>query len=61
MLYWRYRNEGFDMKIGFLFQLEALWIGVHYSPYCKRYCINFLPFLTVWVMMVGGKEPHKTR
>lgn len=30
-------------RVGLLFNLPSLWVGVHYSPYNKRYCINVLP------------------
>lgn len=45
------------MKYGFKLNPHALWIGVHDSPHNKRYCINLLPFLTVWVCEPGGKTP----
>lgn len=47
------------MKSGLLFNKDAFWIGVHYSPHNKRFCINLLPFITFWVMLKGGKEPVK--
>ena len=42
---------------GLLFNPHAWWLGIHYSPYNKRYCINLVPCLTVWVRLSGGKEP----
>ena len=47
------------MRFGFKFQLGAVWLGVHYSPYNKRFCINFIPCLTVWVCLPGGKTPEE--
>ena len=46
------------MRIGFLFNKHSLWIGVHYSDYTRRFCINIVPCFTVWVMLKGGKPPH---
>lgn len=45
------------MKAGMLFRLGSAWIGVHYSSYNRRFCINPLPFVTVWVCLRGGKVP----
>ncbi len=45
------------MKVGALFQPRALWVGAHYSRHNRRWCINLLPCLTVWVTLPGGKEP----
>jgi hypothetical protein len=45
------------MKCGVLFRLRSLWVGVHYSPTNRRFCINFIPFVTFWVTLKGGKVP----
>ena len=45
------------MKVGILVRLASFWIGVHWSPYNKRICINLLPCITVWVALPGGNEP----
>lgn len=45
------------MKAGVLFRWESFWVGVHYSPYNKRFCINLVPFVTIWVTQPGGKTP----
>lgn len=42
---------------GLLFNPHAWWLGIHYSPYNKRHCINLVPCLTVWVRLPRGKEP----
>ena len=42
---------------GTLFRWESAWIGCHYSPYNKRYCINLIPFVTIWITKPGGKTP----
>lgn len=46
-------------RYGFLFNRSALWVGVHYSPFNKRYCVNLLPCVTIWFCCKGGKVPHK--
>lgn len=45
------------MKAGIVFRLYSAWVGVHYSPYHKRFCINLVPFVTVWVTLKGGHPP----
>lgn len=42
---------------GLLFNPYALWVGSHYSKHHKRYCINLIPGLTLWVTKRGGQEP----
>lgn len=42
---------------GVLFRLSSVWIGVHYSPYNKRYCINLIPCVTLWITKPGGIRP----
>lgn len=45
------------MRVGFLPRLSSFWIGVHWSPYNRRLCINVVPCLTVWVCLKGGRVP----
>lgn len=45
------------MKYGLLLRWQSLWMGVHYSPYNKRFCINLIPCVTVWVTLKGGTTP----
>ncbi len=45
------------MKTGIICGWNRPWIGVHWSPYNKRACINFLPFVTVWITLPGGNTP----
>ena len=45
------------MRCGFLFQRGGLWVGAHYSRHNRRWCINLLPCLTIWVALPGGKAP----
>jgi hypothetical protein len=46
------------MRAGFLFRWESFWIGVHYSRFEKRFCINFVPFVTLWITLEGGNIPY---
>lgn len=48
------------MKCGWLFQIGGFWIGIHYSTYNRRFCINPLPCVTFWVTLKGGKVPAKS-
>ena len=48
-----------DYRFGLLFNLPSLWVGVHYSQYNRRYCINIVPTITLWVSLPGGKVPEK--
>jgi len=45
------------MKCGLLFRLGSFWIGAHWSPYNRRWCINPVPCVTFWVTLKGGKTP----
>jgi hypothetical protein len=47
------------MKSGIIFRLQSFWIGIHYSPYNKRFCINPLPCITIWIILEGGIVPNK--
>lgn len=42
------------MKIKFLFQSNALWVGLHYSSYNRRRCINIVPCFTICVVEKYG-------
>ncbi len=44
------------ITIGLLNNLSACWVGAHYSSYNKRLCINFVPFLTLWVCFGADSE-----
>lgn len=48
-------------RVGILWQPGGLWVGVHYSPFCKRYCINLIPCVTLWIAKPDGKIPYSTR
>lgn len=45
------------MRVKFLFQPRAWWLGVHYSQHYKRLCINLLPMCTICVTLKGGLFP----
>ena len=47
------------MRAGWLFNAGALWIGAHYSPSNRRWCINLVPGLTVWITLPGGLPPDR--
>lgn len=42
-------------KCGLLIRLESFWIGIHYSKYAKRTCINILPCITFYI----GQHPKQ--
>lgn len=44
---------------GFAFRPESFWIGMHYSPYNKRLCINLVPFFTIWIASPYGRTPSE--
>lgn len=46
------------LHIGVLFRLASCWMGVHYSAYERRFCINPLPCVTVWITLPGGHIPR---
>jgi len=41
-----------------LFKLHSFWIGIHYSEYHRRYCINILPCITICIVKKNGKIPE---
>ena len=45
------------LHIGVLWRAGSCWIGVHWSPYNRRLCINLLPCVTIWIVLAGGKAP----
>lgn len=45
------------MRAGLLFKLTSFWVGVHYSKADRRFCINLVPCLTLWVALPGGNVP----
>lgn len=54
------REEGRNAarwRLGFLVNKHSTWIGAHYSPHNKRWCINLLPCITFWITKPGGNTP----
>ena len=54
-------DERREKKRGILIRKESFWIGLHYSKFNKRYCLNILPGVTIWWVKKGGNEPDKTK
>ena len=48
-----------NCKIGMLFNLSSFWIGVHYSCFFKKYCINLIPCVTIWIVLPQNKSNLK--
>lgn len=49
------------MKYGILFRWRSFWVGVHYSQRNRRFCINPIPFVTIWITLLGGVTPGEKR
>jgi hypothetical protein len=45
-------------RCGVLVRLASMWIGVHYSAFDRRFCINLLPCVTFWITQPGGHLPR---
>lgn len=45
------------VKTGILTRLGSFWVGVHWSPFNRRICINLIPCVTWWITLSGGKTP----
>jgi len=43
--------------VGVLWNKYSFWVGIHYSLYTRRACINFVPCLTLYIVQPGGKRP----
>lgn len=48
----------FTYKVRILFRLASFWIGIHYSKSCKRWCINLIPCVTLWITTNDGHIPN---
>ena len=44
--------------VGYKIQKGGVWIGVHYSEWNKRFCINLIPCITIWVVRPNGDIPR---
>lgn len=47
------------MNFGLLFRPESLWVGLHWSPKTRRFCLNIIPMFTIWVSMSDGITPNQ--
>lgn len=47
-------------KSGWIFRWKSFWIGLHYSDFNNRYCLNPIPCVTYWWIGEGGKVPAKS-
>lgn len=45
------------MRTGLLARLGSFWVGVHWSAFNRRICINLIPCVTWWITLEGGKVP----
>lgn len=45
------------IKCGILVRRGSLWIGAHWSPGNRRWCINLIPCVTFWITLPGGNTP----
>ena len=43
--------------VGVLMNKHSAWVGLHYSSWNRRACLNVLPFVTLWLTLEGGTEP----
>ena len=43
--------------VGLLMNKHSAWVGLHYSSWNRRACLNVLPFVTLWLALEGGTEP----
>jgi hypothetical protein len=46
-----------NKNAGILISKASFWMGMHWSRYNKRICINLIPFFTVWFCYSGGVTP----
>jgi len=44
---------------GYILRWKSFWVGLHYSDFNKRYCLNLLPGVTLWWTGEGGKAPNR--
>lgn len=48
-------------RFGILFNKGAIWLGGHYSPFNRRWCINLVPCVTIWFTLRDGKAPQRAK
>lgn len=49
------------MRIGVIVRAGSMWVGLHYSKANRRYCINIVPCVTIWIVRKGGVVPCKSK
>jgi hypothetical protein len=49
------------IRAGVLIRAGSFWIGIHWSSYNRRACINFIPFVTIWITGRYGNAPGEER
>jgi hypothetical protein len=42
------------MKADIIFRKGSLWVGAHWSPKNRRWCVNLLPCVTIRIVLEGG-------
>jgi hypothetical protein len=45
------------VKWGVLYNKGSFWVGLHYSQFNRRLCINVVPCVTIWITLRGGYTP----
>lgn len=45
------------IRVVLLVQPSTFWVGVHYSAWNQRWCINLVPCVTLCVVERGGRMP----
>ena len=48
-------------NFGFIFRPKSFWMGIHYSDYNKRFCMNIIPCCTIWWIKKGGVRPDEMK
>lgn len=47
------------MKVKLLFRPGSLWIGAHWSPQLRQWCINLLPCVTLRIRLAPNITSHQ--
>jgi len=55
----RVKEKVTQTTTGWLVRKESLWIGAHYSSAERRWCINFVPCITFFIVFPGGNLPRQ--
>lgn len=46
------------LRCSLLLRLSSFWVGVHWSAFDRRFCINPWPCVTFWITLPGGHLPR---